>query len=135
MNRPVDDGGDVRHPDMGAMTADQYAAWLEEHDGDEAWEPVTAEVSPNLTSVVSVRFNKGELGAVAAAAEAAGVKLSTYIRQIVLDTIGTAVPTDEEFVRHLRALTESLSRSQEAAQRLAQDMRLPRHRADGPISA
>lgn len=135
MTPAINDNDDIQHPDLGAMTVDQYAAWLEEHHNDEAWEPVEGEVSPNLTTVVSVRFKKGELSAVAAAAEAAGMKLSTYIRQAVLDVVNTSPTADEDFVRHLRALTESLRKSQEAAQHLAQDMKRPRRWSDGPVSA
>lgn len=134
MTETTDDKDDFYHPDMGDMTADQYAAWLEEHD-DEAWEPEEIEVSPNLTTVVSVRFKKGELGAVAAAAESAGMPLSTYMRQVILDAVNTSPTSDEEFRQHLRALTESLRKSQEAAEHLARDVQLARHRSDGPVAA
>jgi hypothetical protein len=135
MNAPMDDDDDARHPSTGDMTVDEYAKWLEEHHFDEGWEPVDAEVSANLSTVVSVRFNKGELGKVVAAAETAGMKLSTYIRQVILDAVNTSPTSDEEFVRHLRALTESLRRSQEAAEHLARDMKVPKRWTEGPVSA
>lgn len=118
---------DFEHPDMGDMTAEQYAQWLEEHESDESWgEPVEAEISSNLSSVVSVRFNKGELALVNAAATDAGVKLSTFIRQLVLaqvtepdaamraarslvqdrDAIEAAAQTLSSVVRHLKAVPD-----------------------------
>jgi hypothetical protein len=134
MNKPTEDRDDFYHPDMGEMTADQYAAWLEEHDDDEAWEPEELEVSPNLSVVVSVRFNKGELSTVNAAADAAGLALSTYIRQAAMDAASSGA-SDEELRQHLRALTESLRKSQEAAEHLARDVQLSRRRPDGPVAA
>jgi Mobilization protein NikA len=134
MNQTPHDPDDFYHPDMGDMTVDQYAAWLEEHHDDEAWEPEEIEVSPNLSIVVSVRFNKGELDKVVTAAEAAGTKLSTYMRQVILDAVNTSPTSDEEFVRHLRALTESLRKSQEAAEHLARDMKVPKSWTDGSVS-
>lgn len=70
------------------MSADQYAEWLEENVDEQAWGPtVEAEISKNLTSVVSVRFNKGELAVIVAAAERNGVKPSTFIREVVLSQV------------------------------------------------
>jgi hypothetical protein len=125
---------DNRHPSMGDMTVEQYAQWLEEHDDDAGWEPVDAEVSPNLAMVVSVRFNKGELSKVDAAAEAAGVALSTYIRQAAMDAANASAEADD-VRQHLRALSESLRKSQEAVEQLMRDMQLSRHRSDGPVAA
>jgi hypothetical protein len=134
MNETTPDRNDFYHPDMGDMTVDQYAAWLEEHHDDEAWEPVDVEVSPNLTIVVSVRFNKGELSTVSAAAESSGLALSTYIRQAAMDAANAPSATDE-VRQHLRALTESLRTSQEAAEHLVRDMQLSRHQSDGSVAA
>jgi predicted DNA binding CopG/RHH family protein len=135
MSERINENDNVQDPDVDNMTVAQYAAWLEEHHDDKEWEPAEIEVSPNLTIVVSVRFKKGELGAVAAAAESAGMPLSTYMRQVILDAVSTSPTSDEEFRQHLRALTESLRKSQEAAEELARDVQLSRHRSDGPVAA
>lgn len=85
-----DDERPFVHPDMPeGMTQDEYADWLQQHRDDAGWEPMDAEVSPNLASVVSVRLRRDELTAVERAAEAAGMKLSTYIRQAALAASGT----------------------------------------------
>jgi uncharacterized protein (DUF1778 family) len=107
------------------MTVEQYGQWLEDNENDESWSgPIEAEISSNLTSVVSVRFNKGELALVTAAAADTGVKLSTFIRELVLaqvtdpdaatrmartllqdrEAIEAAAHTLSSVVRHLRAV-------------------------------
>lgn len=85
-----DDERPFVHPDMPeGMTQEEYAAWLHEHRHErEGWEPVEAEISPSLASVVSVRLRRGELGAIERAAEAAGLKVSTFIRQSALAASG-----------------------------------------------
>ncbi|MGH3679043.1 MAG: plasmid mobilization protein [Natronosporangium sp.] len=80
-----DDERPFAHPDMPeGMTQEEYAEWLHRHRDEPGWEQVEAEVSPNLATVVSVRLRRSELTAVANAAEAAGLKLSTFIRQAAL---------------------------------------------------
>lgn len=80
-----DDERPFAHPDMPeGMTQEEYAEWLYRHRDEPGWEQVEAEVSPNLATVVSVRLRRGELTAIARAAEAAGLKLSTFIRQAAL---------------------------------------------------
>lgn len=54
---------------------------------------VDAIVEPDVRSVISVRFNRAELGAVEAAAKAADIALSTYIRNAALVAAG-AVDVD-----------------------------------------
>jgi hypothetical protein len=73
------------------LTDDEYSALADEIyeqresvEGDE----VDAEVDPNIRSVVSVRFNRGELAVIEAAAQSAGLALSTYIRNAALSTAG-----------------------------------------------
>lgn len=61
--------------------------------------------------------------------------LSTHIRHAVLDAVETSPTSDEEFVRHLRALPESLRKSQEAAEHLARAMKVPKRWTEGPVSA
>jgi uncharacterized protein (DUF1778 family) len=84
-----DDERPFVHPDMPeGMTQEEYAEWLYKHRDDEGWQPVEAAVSPNLDSVVSVRLRRGELTAIEDAAKAAGLKLSTFIRQAALAASG-----------------------------------------------
>jgi hypothetical protein len=70
--------------------------------GDE----VPVEYPSEVRSVVSVRFNRGELDHVVAAAEATGQPLSTYIRNAAL---AAAVTIDVEAARReLRTATRAL---------------------------
>jgi Family of unknown function (DUF6290) len=104
------------HPDFGDMTPEQYAQWLEEHETEGSWGlPVETEISANLSSVVSVRFHKGELALVNAAAEEAGVKLSTFIRQLVLAQIAEPDAT----LRAARTLMQDREAIEAAAQTLS----------------
>lgn len=80
-----DDERPFTHPDLPeGMTQEEYAEWLYRHRDEPGWEPVEAEVSPNLATVVSVRLRRSELTTIANAAETAGLKLSTFIRQAAL---------------------------------------------------
>ncbi len=70
-----------------AALADQ--AYAERNDAD-AWEKEEPpQLSPDVRSVVSVRFSKGELGPIEAAAAAAGVPVSTYIRNAAIHAVST----------------------------------------------
>jgi hypothetical protein len=70
---------------------------FEQRDNPDAWRDVPApEISRDVRSVVSVRFNPGELAAVEKAAQSAGVPVSTYIRHAALTTTS---PVDVEQVR------------------------------------
>ena len=70
-----------------AALADQAYA---ERDDPTAWEDeAPPEVSPDVRSVVSVRFNRGELGPIQAAAAATGVAVSTYIRNAAINAVST----------------------------------------------
>jgi hypothetical protein len=68
-----------------ASLADDLYERRHELDGQD----LEAEIDPAVRSVVSVRFNRGELGAVEAAARTAGLALSTYIRNAALEAAGT----------------------------------------------
>lgn len=83
-----DDDRPFIHPDMPEGMTQEDAEWLYQHRDDEGWEPVEAQISPNLDSVVSVRLRRGELTAIEDAAKAAGLKLSTFIRQAALAASG-----------------------------------------------
>jgi hypothetical protein len=71
------------------LTARADRAYAERDDA-EAWEDEEPpEVSPEARSVVSVRFSRGELGPIEAAAAAAGVPVSTYIRNAAVNAVST----------------------------------------------
>lgn len=84
-----DDEQPFVHPDMPeGMTQEEYAEWLYRNRDHAGWEPVEADVSANLATVVSVRLRRSELSAIDDAARAAGLKLSTFIRQAALSASG-----------------------------------------------
>src|SRR4029453_3211561 len=65
--------------DMAAAAEDLYV-----HRDQAAGDEVPSEPATEIRSVVSVRFNRGELDGIAAAASAAGLPVSTYIRNAAL---------------------------------------------------
>jgi hypothetical protein len=82
---------DYRDPVTGLADA-EHEALAEELYAQRAslgGDTVEAVVDPAVRSVVSVRFNRGELAAVVAAADAAGLPLSTFIRNAALATVGS----------------------------------------------
>ena len=108
-----DDERPFVHPDMPeGMTQEEYAEWLYQHrDDTEGWEEVEAEVSPNLASVVSVRLRRSELTAIETAADAAGLKLSTFIRQAALAASGVVdLDAARRDIDRLRRQVDELSR-------------------------
>jgi ribosomal protein S15P/S13E len=73
------------------LTDDEHAALARELYGERdhlGGDEVEAVVEPEVRSVISVRFNRAELGTVAAAAQTAGIALSTYIRNAALEAAG-----------------------------------------------
>jgi len=97
----IDDVTGVSLAEMQAAAEDLY-----EHRDEAEGEQVTTEHASEVRSVVSVRFSRGELDDVAAAAAAAGQPLSTYIRNAAL---AAAAPIDVEAVRReLRTVTRAL---------------------------
>jgi uncharacterized protein (DUF1778 family) len=85
----------------------QIAEDLYEHRDELGGEEVPAGQVHEVRSVVSVRFSRGELDDVAAAAALAGQPLSTYIRNVALAAAGT-VDLDAAR-RELRAAARALS--------------------------
>ena len=75
--------------ELARLAEDAY----ERRDDARAWEEGPVDVSPDARSVVSVRFNKGELGPIERAAAEAGLPVSTYIRNAALNA-ATAVDLD-----------------------------------------
>jgi hypothetical protein len=80
-----------------------------DRDDPDAWEPEPApQIAPDVRSVVSVRFGRGELGQIESAAAAAGVPLSTYIRNAALNA---ASPVDVDGARRqVEAIHQELER-------------------------
>jgi hypothetical protein len=79
-----------------ARAADE--AYEQRHDFDQL-EQVEVEVDPNVRSVVSVRFNRGELATIDAAAREIGVPLSTFIRNSALRAASDTPAVDATAVR------------------------------------
>lgn len=103
MNKPeeVDEVTGLSLAEMQAAAEDPY-----EHRDQAAGDEVPSEPAAEIRSVVSVRFGRGELDDIAAAATAAGQPLSTYIRNAAL---AAAVAIDIEAARReLRAATRAL---------------------------
>ncbi|WP_173079624.1 hypothetical protein [Phytohabitans rumicis] len=102
------------------MEDDDYArmadeAYTHRHEVDQL-EQVEVDVDQDVRSVVSVRFNRGELGPIDTAARAAGVPLSTYIRNAALRAATGAPTVDAAGVR--KAL-DALQRELDEVRRLA----------------
>jgi hypothetical protein len=89
-----------RDPVTGLSDAELAALAEQAHtDRDDAdlWEDEEPpQVGADVRSVVSVRFSRGELGPIQAAAEAAGVPVSTYIRNAAVNAV---LPVDLENAR------------------------------------
>ncbi|MER7273014.1 hypothetical protein ABT369_01020 [Dactylosporangium sp. NPDC000244] len=103
MSDEIDEVTGLSVAEMEAAAEDLY-----EHRDLAAGEEVASEPAPEIRSVVSVRFSRGELDSIAAAAAAAGQPLSTYIRNAAL---AAAVHIDLEAARRelrtaLRAMGE-----------------------------
>jgi hypothetical protein len=74
------------------------------------------EVSPDVRSVVSIRFNRGELAGVERAASMAGMPVSTFIRNAAVNA-ATAVDLDaaRRTIGELRASLDTLTNALNAA--------------------
>jgi uncharacterized protein (DUF1778 family) len=77
--------------DVAALAEDAYR----QRGRADAWAPeVRPELAADVRSVVSVRFSRGELGPVEQAAAAAGVPISTFIRNAAVSA-ATAIDLDQ----------------------------------------
>jgi hypothetical protein len=103
MSKPddIDEVTGVSLAEMAAAAEDLY-----EHRDQAEGDEVPAEYAAEVRSVVSVRFSRGELQGIAAAASAAGQALSTYIRNAALAT--SAAIDVEAARRELRTATRAL---------------------------
>ncbi|GAA1847647.1 plasmid mobilization protein [Asanoa iriomotensis] len=87
----------------------------EQRDEDGAWEDVEpAEIDPEVRSIVSVRFNRGELARIEQAAKDAGMPVSTFIRSVALRAAtgddAAAQSKVAELVRHMQQDLTALAR-------------------------
>lgn len=103
----------TRRDPVTSVTDEELAARAEgaydTRDVAEAWEDEEPpEISPDVRSVVSVRFSRGELGPIEQAAAEAGVPVSTYIRNAAINAV-SAVDIDD--ARHrAEAIRDELGR-------------------------
>jgi hypothetical protein len=85
----------------------------EQRDDPDAWaDEEPPEISADVRSVVSVRFSRGELAPIERAAAAAGVPVSTYIRNAAIRAVAPIdLPTALATVDALRTDIDQLARS------------------------
>ena len=97
---------DLDHRDPVTGLSDAELAALAEQaytdlDNANLWEnEEPPELGPDVRSVVSMRFSRGELGQIQAAAEAAGLPVSTYIRNAAVNAV---LPVDLDNARRQAA--------------------------------
>jgi uncharacterized protein (DUF1778 family) len=91
---------------LGVAEMEAAADDLYEHRNEAAGDEVPSEPAAEIRSVVSVRFSRGELDSIVAAATAAGQPVSTFIRNAALAT-SAAIDVDAAR-RDLRAATKAL---------------------------
>ncbi len=87
----------------------------EQRDEDGAWEDEEpAEIDREVRSVVSVRFNRGELARIEQAAKDAGMPVSTFIRSVALRATEADDPAAQvrvaDLVRHMQKDLAALAR-------------------------
>jgi hypothetical protein len=100
----IDEATGLTLAEMEAIAEDLYE---HRHEIEAESEEVPAEFTPDVRSVVSVRFNRGEIGKIAAAANAAGLPLSTYVRNTAL---ASAIAIDlEGALRELQTASRALA--------------------------
>ena len=105
MTRRRDPVTGLTDAEVAGLAEETYAL----RDNPDAWEDeAPPQVSPDVRSVVSVRLSRGELGPIERAAAAAGVPVSTYIRNAALNAV-SAVDLDEAR-RNARALQNDLEK-------------------------
>jgi hypothetical protein len=107
MSKP-DDIDEVTGASLAEMEA--VAEDLYEHRDKAEGNEVPAEHAAEIRSVVSVRFSRGELDGIAAAAAAAGQPVSTYIRNTAL--AASAAIDVEAARRELRTAAKALDELQ-----------------------
>lgn len=113
------DASEERDPVTG-LTPDELRDLADEayelRDTDDAWEDEKpAQTSQQVRSVVSVRFNRGELGTIERAAKAVDMPISTFIRIVALQAASEGGDEDAraqiaDLVRHMKTDLAMLAR-------------------------
>lgn len=93
------------------MTEAEEAEYLyaHRHDADLIGEEVDLQPAEPLTLVVSVRLREAEMRSVVAAAKAAGMPVSAFIRQAAVDAAGRAPVDREALVKQIAAVERDLA--------------------------
>lgn len=107
--------------ELDAMTDAQAAEYYYRHRDEieqEPGEPVDLEPARPLSLVVSVRLRADEAEQVGAASEAAGMKISTFIRQAALAAATHDEPLDREaLARRLASVRRAVDDVEQLVQR------------------
>ncbi len=107
--------------ELDAMTDEQAAEYYYRHRDEiehEPGEPVDIEPARSLSLVVSVRLREDEAEKVAAASEAAGMKVSTFIRQAAVAAATRDEPLDREaLARRLASVRRAVDDVEQLVQR------------------
>lgn len=105
--------------------------YAERHD-ESAWGAWTAVESGRLDVTLSVRFSREEIAAVRAAAEAAGMKPTTFIREAALAACSTGLSGGREVRAALESALADLTRAHRLVAPPSLSIPPP---ADGPRAA
>jgi len=107
--------------ELDVMTDEQAAEYYYRHRDEieqEPGEPVDIELARPLSLVVSVRLRADEVEQVGTASEAAGMKISTFIRQAALAAATHDEPLDcEALARRLASVRRAVEDVEQLVQR------------------
>jgi len=103
---------DHPEPSSEAERADEY--WAHRDDQDRWGEPIEARGPELLSVMVSARFSRAEADQLAAAAEAAGMTRSAFVRQAALSSAGGKVVDVARVRRSVDEAERQLSAAREA---------------------
>jgi len=91
------------------MTEEAEYRYAHRHDADLVGEEVDLKPAEPLTLVVSVRLREAEMRSVVAAAEAAGMTVSAFIRQAAVHAAGRFPVDREALVKQIAAVERDLA--------------------------
>ena len=103
----------MSEPDLRATDV-ELADYYDQHHGGEGEEPEPVQRPERLEVTISVRFSTGEIEAVRARAEAAGLKPTAYIRRCALGSERPPIDRNE-LSRSVAALSRDLEELRRAA--------------------
>ena len=103
---------DIPQPSAEADRAEDH--WAHRDDEDRWGEPVEARGPEALSVMVSARFSRAEADQLAAAAEAAGMTRSAFVRQAALSSAGAKVVDVARVRRSVDEAERQLSAAREA---------------------